>query len=274
MTTRLRSLPVLALAASLSLSAAGCWQGGPGQGEREARSTDISRTAAADGGEMADQPAEGSGVKLTRAESPLRPSQDSATPADEPADPAAPAKLPAAHPHAKAPLPLDNVDTADLTMPEVKLSEHHAAMCVVNVGDKFPEMKLADLSGQPQTLADLQGEKLTLIVFWNGSEPTALEQLADLVKYHHPRFGDQGLAIVAVNTGDPPQLAAELAKEAGAKFPVLVDSDGAAFKQVATARLPRSYLLDANGQVLWFDLEYSATTRRDMVQAIRFSLAH
>jgi hypothetical protein len=53
---------------------------------------------------------------------------------------------------------------------------------------------------------------------------------------------------------------------------VLSDKDGAAHKQVATSKLPRSYLLDPSGKILWFDLEYSPTTRRDLAQAIRFTL--
>jgi peroxiredoxin len=134
---------------------------------------------------------------------------------------------------------------------------------------------LPDTSGAAKTLAELAASgKLALVVFWNEKEPNAREQLADLAKYHQPRFADEGLTIVAINTGDPPQRAAEVAKEAGAAFPVLCDADGAVFRQVATGKLPRSYLVDPAGKILWLDLEYSATTRRDMVQAIRFALAN
>jgi peroxiredoxin len=215
-----------------------------------------------------------SGVKLATAESRVRP------PGESPAEPAQaeggdprlqpPRKLSAA----EAPLPLDDVDAADLTMPEVNLTEQHAAMCRVGVGEKFPDLQLPDATGRQQSLSRLLGNKLTLVVFWNSKEPTSLEELADLVRYHEPRFGDRGLAIVAVNTGDKAQLAAELAKQAGAGFTILSDADGAAFKQVATEKIPRSYLLDPSGTVLWFDLEYSPTTLRDMVQAIRYRLAH
>jgi peroxiredoxin len=214
-----------------------------------------------------------SGVKLATAESHVPP------PGESPAERAEteetdrrlqpPRKLAAA----EAPLPLDNVDAADLTMPEVSLTEQHAATCRVRVGEKFPDLQLPDTAGQQQSLSRLLGDKLTLVVFWNSKEPTSLEELADLGRYHQPRFGDRGLAIVAVNTGDKPQLAAELAKQAGAEFTILSDADGAAFQQVATAKIPRSYLLDPSGTVLWFDLEYSPTTQRDLAEAIRYSLA-
>ena len=206
-------------------------------------------------------------VEQATAESRLRPPDEAP---QEPGDARIqlPGKLPAAQP----PLPLDDVDTADLTMPKVNLTEHHAAMCRVGVGEKFPDLQLPDTTGEQQSLSQLFGDKLTLVVFWNAEEPTGLEELADLARYHQPRFGQNGLAIVAINTGDDAQLAGELARQAGAEFTILSDADGAAFKQVATEKIPRTYLLDPSGTVLWFDLEYSPTTLRDMVQAIRYSL--
>jgi peroxiredoxin len=226
---------------------------------------------------QASPPSDESGVKLATAESRIRPPQDAAGEPDDaepaPSDhkrPEPPAKLPLA----QTPLPLDSVDAADLKMPKVILTEQHAATCRLGVGDTFPDFELADLEGRKQKFSQLLGDKLTLAVFWNGLEPIALEELADLARYYQPRFGDLGLAIVAINTGDDAQLAGELAQQAGAQFAVLSDADGAAFHHVATEKVPRTYLLDPSGTILWFDLEYSATTRRDMVEAIRYSLAH
>ena len=131
---------------------------------------------------------------------------------------------------------------------------------------------MPNLEGEKHSLTELFGPKLTLVVFWNARQSTGLEELSDLNRYHLPRFGDKGLAVVAINTGDQTQLASELATHSGASYPVLSDADGAALQQVATGKLPRTYLLDPAGRVLWFDLEYSPTTRRDLASAIRVSL--
>ncbi|MFH1924704.1 MAG: hypothetical protein ABIP48_33040, partial [Planctomycetota bacterium] len=61
-------------------------------------------------------------------------------------------------------------------------------------------------------------------------------------------------------------------EEAGAGFTNLLDPDGALFARVATEKLPRVYLLDADGKVLWFDLEFSRTTRDNLVQALQVAL--
>jgi peroxiredoxin len=118
------------------------------------------------------------------------------------------------------------------------------------------------------------GSKLTVVVFWNGAKPTALEELRDLGPDVLSRYSGNGVGVVGINTGDNPQLARELVKQNAVRFPNLSDPDGAALKQVASGKLPRTYLVDRAGKVLWFDLEYSQGTRRELVQAIRYALAH
>jgi hypothetical protein len=57
-----------------------------------------------------------------------------------------------------------------------------------------------------------------------------------------------------------------------AKFDNLLDSNGALFAKVATENIPRTYLLDSQGKILWFDWEYSRSTRRDLERGIKFVL--
>jgi hypothetical protein len=64
----------------------------------------------------------------------------------------------------------------------------------------------------------------------------------------------------------------ELAVKHGVTIPSLLDSDGAAFGQVATSLLPRTYLLDAAGRIVWFDLEYSRSQRLELHNAVYHQL--
>lgn len=182
-----------------------------------------------------------------------------------------PAALPANDP---AIIPLDEPAVADLVMPKMTLSEAHAKTCRVQVGDSFPTFELSDLAGEKQEFARLLGKQLTVVVFWRAGSPMSLEEVADVERMILRRFGRQGVAAVGVNVGDERQLAAELAKQAGVSYPQLSDQDRQAFDQVATAHLPRTYLLDGAGKIVWFDLEYSRTTRRDLAAAVRYRLAH
>lgn len=167
-------------------------------------------------------------------------------------------------------LPLEEPINSGQSMPQVYFTEAHAKTNVVGVGDSFPKLELNDLDGQPKNFGDLLGEKLTIVVFWNGKLPTATEELADMQSRFLDEFAEQGVAVVGVNVGDNPQLAKELVQQASAKYAQLSDADGAAFAKVATARMPRTYLIDTAGQILWFDIEYSRTTRQELLSALRF----
>ena len=51
-----------------------------------------------------------------------------------------------------------------------------------------------------------------------------------------------------------------------------MDPQGKALAQVATRYLPRTYLVDSEGKIVWFDMEYSPSTRRHLLQAIEYSM--
>lgn len=117
-------------------------------------------------------------------------------------------------------------------------------------------------------LADLFGKKATVVVFWKGDRRMTQQQLADLGPDVVEPFGKSGVAVVGVAV-DSAKDAQATFKKAGAAFPNLLDADGKAFAQVGSGRLPRTYLVDPTGKILWFDIEYSLATRRELHQALR-----
>jgi peroxiredoxin len=207
--------------------------------------------------------------KADTSPAPEIPAKEEPAPQAEPA-PAIEASTP---PVVEAPLPEDNVPPP-AAMPSVALTDEHAATCRVKVGDTLPDFSLPDLAGHEQSVHKLFGAKLSVIVFWNGKKPTELEELADLESKVSRRFSRKGVSVVAIYTQADSQLASQMVETAHAAFPVLLDEKGTALEQVATSHLPRTYLVDPAGKILWFDLEYSTTTRRDLLAAIRYALAH
>lgn len=188
--------------------------------------------------------------------------------------PAAPAKpTPAAKPAAKPAAGAVQIEPYKLAMPKVILSDAHAKTCLVKVGDTLPEIALKDLAGKPQTLAPLLGKRLTVVLFWRSDNSYAVEELADLWPNFGKPFADEGVKLIAIDERDPADKVAALVKQHAITFPVLLDADGKALAGVATRRLPRTYLLDEQGKVLWFDIEYSASTRRQLRDAIRVTLS-
>jgi peroxiredoxin len=155
------------------------------------------------------------------------------------------------------------------TIPPVFLTDAHKALCRVGVGDTMPDIQLAQLGGRRTKLADLYGKQATVVVFWKSDRGMALAELADLGPDVVEPFQSAGVAVVGIAVGDSAAQVRSAVRGAGAKFPMLLDADGAAFAKVGSDKLPRTYLLDPAGKVLWFDIEYSQATRRELAQSLQ-----
>ena len=168
--------------------------------------------------------------------------------------------------------PAELVVPAELHQPSVVFSTEHAQTCKKLVGDTMPDLKLADLDAKDLSLVGLRGSKLTVVVFWSMKEALGREQFQKLESEALGRFRGHGVNVVAVNVGDEPDKVRQVYQAAKATFPCLVDKNKTAFAEVATGILPRTYLLAADGRILWMDLVYSRTTRRELNNAIHFYL--
>jgi peroxiredoxin len=160
-------------------------------------------------------------------------------------------------------------DAAPAVMPKVVLSKGHQALCKVKVGDVMPAIELPQIGGAAKPIAELYGKAATVLVFWKSDRRMSREELADLGPDVVDLFGESGVAVVGVAVNEKDAAAQAVIKKAGANFVNILDADGKAFAQVGSERLPRTFVLDPQGKILWFDIEYSAATRRELHQALR-----
>jgi peroxiredoxin len=163
------------------------------------------------------------------------------------------------------------------TIPKVALSEELRATCLVKVGDVFPEGQLTDLSGKTQSLAEFYGKRLTVIFFWSIGKTEYTREtmdvaLRDLQLDVLNRRQAEGLNVIGVNVGDPADDVKVQIEKMGVKFPVFLDPQGTFFHQVATQELPRIYLLNAAGNILWFDIDFTYISRQNLAEAIHVVL--
>jgi peroxiredoxin len=207
------------------------------------------------------------------------------SPADEPAqltvdEPAAPIGRPAedasTEPSGKPPATEPAVHQAayqeSTTVPPVLLTAQHEALCRVKVGDTMPQIELPKVGGGQAKLADLYGSSATVVVFWKSDRRMALDELADLGPDVVESFGSRGILVVGIAVEETAGNARAVLTKAGAKFLNLIDADGKAFAKVGSQKLPWTLVLDANGQIVWFDIEYSHATRRELQRALLATL--
>lgn len=154
------------------------------------------------------------------------------------------------------------------TVPTVELSKQHAALARVKVGDSLPEIELPKVLGGTAKLSALYGKRATVVVFWKGDRQMALDLLGDLGPDVIQKFGSRGVEVVGVAVNEEAGDARSTVQKTAANFPQLLDADGKAFEKVGAEMLPWTFVLDANGKIVYFDLEYSLATRRELQQAL------
>lgn len=156
-----------------------------------------------------------------------------------------------------------------VAIPAVQLTVGHDTLCHVRVGNKMPTLALPSLDGVERDPDELFGDKATVVVLWQGNRPMTRTLIADLGPDILERFSKKGIAVVGVAIKQDMETTRQQLTATKAVFPVLLDVDGAVFAQVGKKMLPRVYVLDVEGQIVWFDIEYSQATRRELGQTLR-----
>ncbi len=157
-----------------------------------------------------------------------------------------------------------------LQMPKVLLTNRDQKVCKVKVGDALPAFDLPKVGGSETVkLGSVLGKRGTVVVFWKSDRRAARAELADLGPEVVEPFGTSGVAVVGVAVQETPETAAQTLAKSNATFTNLTDADGNVFSQVGSDCLPRTYVLDSSGKIVWFDIAYSLATRRDLNTALR-----
>jgi len=146
--------------------------------------------------------------------------------------------------------------------PPVLLSTQHQAMCRVGVGAAMPELALIT-DGGAKSLADLRGKAATVVAFVGQEHWMNPQLIADLPYDVLEPYGAQGVAVVLVKVADSPAKVPQ-----DSSLTVVTDPTGEQFAKVGSGRVPRVYVLDAAGKIVWFDIEYSRSTRRELKQTL------
>jgi thiol-disulfide isomerase/thioredoxin len=122
------------------------------------------------------------------------------------------------------------------------------AALAAGVGDPAPAFALRDAHGATVTLDGLRGHVVYVDFWasWCGPCRRSFPWMNDL----HRRYGDKGLAIVAINVDKNPADAARFLERNPAQFAIAYDRDGTTPLAYAVEGMPSSYLIDARGKVV------------------------
>jgi hypothetical protein len=157
-------------------------------------------------------------------------------------------------------------------VPPVLLTPTETGLCKLGVGDMLPAIELPMKGGGDGKLADLVGERATVVLFWTPDSWMARTALADLQREVTDNADLQGVSVIGVIVGGLANDVQAHLVESGARFTQLIDLDGKTQAECGSATMPRVYVLAPDKTIAWFDIEYSETTRREL-QATLAALA-
>jgi thiol-disulfide isomerase/thioredoxin len=110
-----------------------------------------------------------------------------------------------------------------------------------------PEMRAADLSGAPRTLADYRG-KVVVLNFWASWCPPCLREMPSLERLRIKMAG-RPLEIVALDSAETQEEVEAYLSRMKLGFPVLLDENGSNTRRWKVFALPTTFVLDADSRI-------------------------
>ena len=145
-----------------------------------------------------------------------------------------------------------------------------AETTLINAGDVAPDFTVEMLDGSKVTLAALQG-KPTLLIFWATWCPPCRLELSKLQEHIIDRYGDK-INVLPISRGEERAKVEEYISKMGYTFAVGLDGDQSIYRKYATNYIPRCFVIDAKGKVLYSGVGYDEAIAKEVEQNIEKAL--
>jgi peroxiredoxin len=136
------------------------------------------------------------------------------------------------------------------------LATHAAAL---EIGSNLPktDVKLKGVDGKQYTLADVKGEKGTLVIFSCNHCPFVIAW-EDRIAAIGNEYMKKGIGVIQINPNDyskypadAPEKMAERARQRGFQFPYVVDATSEVARAFDAKVTPEFFLFDAQGKLVF-----------------------
>lgn len=154
---------------------------------------------------------------------------------------------------------------------EVNVEDEVAAATLIFAGDKAPDFTVGMLDDSRVTLSDAKG-KPTLLIFWATWCAPCREELAHLQEGVIDIYGDS-IRVLPISRGEKREVVTEFINQMGYTFNVGLDSDQVAYNKYATNFIPRCFVIESNGNVLYSGVGYDEVVAEEVRNALDQALA-
>lgn len=143
---------------------------------------------------------------------------------------------------------------------------------IVKVGDKMPAFTIVSDNGQQLSSASLKG-KVVLVNFFATWCPPCQKELAEVRKTLWPKYKDnKHFALLVIGREHTDADLSKYNEKKGFTFPLYPDKNRSIYGAFAKNLIPRSYLVDKSGKVIYTSKGYNDEDFASLMKAIETAL--
>ena len=154
----------------------------------------------------------------------------------------------------------------------INAQEQEADADKVKTGDSMPAFTIVSDNGTTIPSAGLSGKVILITMFATWCPACQLE-LAEIEKSLWPTFKDvQGFSLLALGREHSDEELTEYNKTKGFTFPLYPDKDRKIFDLFAVQFIPRTYLINREGKIIYMTMGYNEAEFRQLERMIERAL--
>lgn len=142
---------------------------------------------------------------------------------------------------------------------------------LVKIGMEVPDFTVKMFDGQTIQMKELRG-KVVLLNFWATWCPPCRMELARVEKDIIERFKNQDFIFLPVSRQDSYDKIKAFREQTGYTFPMGMDPDRKIYSLFATASIPRNFIIDKTGKIVFMEIGYSEESFKELIETIEKTL--
>lgn len=142
---------------------------------------------------------------------------------------------------------------------------------LINVGDTAPDFTVTMLDGRQIKLSELRGN-VVMLCFWATWCPPCRQELSHLQADVIDKYQGKKLVVLPISRGEKRDVVEKFIIDNGYKFGVGLDTDRKIYDQYASNYIPRTFIINKQGKVVYRTAGYDEEVAKQVNAAIQKAL--